>query len=71
MLTLGERIRLERKRYGMTQKELADRSHISKTAMNDLEQGRTRDPSLSVATRIARALGLSLDHLVQEEDSHV
>lgn len=63
MATLGEQIRDKRQQYGMTQAELARRSHLSLQAMNDLEQGRTKDPRFSVMQRIARVLGFSLDSL--------
>jgi transcriptional regulator with XRE-family HTH domain len=66
---LGAFIRQERLEYGMTQKTLAKRVGITTTAMNDLEQGRTRDPRFSVVQRIAQSLGLSLQrfaHVVIE-----
>ena len=65
MLTgLGERIRQARLDYGMSQAELARRIGLSKTAMNDLEQGKTRDPHLSYIVAIAQHLRISLDGLV-------
>jgi len=62
--TIGPRIRQERLRYGMSQAELARRIGISKTAMNDLEQGKTQDPHLSYIWAIADTLRLSIDVLV-------
>ena len=67
---LGERIRHARTTYGMSQAELARRIGISKTAMNDIEQGQTVDPRFSIVERVARALGVSLDLLAREEDAH-
>ena len=68
--TLGERIRKERLRYGMSQTELARRVGISKTAMNQIEMGETADPRLSRIRAIADILGVSMDYLAgrQEED---
>jgi transcriptional regulator with XRE-family HTH domain len=53
----------------MSQAELARRIGISKTAMNDLEQGKTRDPHLSHIIAIADQLRLSLDALVGRQES--
>jgi transcriptional regulator with XRE-family HTH domain len=68
--TLGERIRKERLRYGMSQVELARRIGISKTAMNQIESGETEDPRVSRLRAIADILGVSMDYLAgrQEED---
>jgi transcriptional regulator with XRE-family HTH domain len=52
----------------MSQAELARRVEISKTAMNDIEQGRTKDPGFSVIDRIAKALNVSLDVFASEKD---
>jgi transcriptional regulator with XRE-family HTH domain len=65
MASLGQRIRAARLSYGMSQAELARRVHISKTAMNDIEQNRTADPGFSVVERIAEALGLSVQSFAQ------
>lgn len=65
--TLGERIRQARVQYGMSQAELARRIGMSKTAMNDLEQGKTRDPHLSYIVAIADQLRLSMDRLLDRE----
>lgn len=64
-LTLGERIRIARTRYGMSQAELARRVGISKTAMNDIERGRTTDPKWSIVVAIADHLGLKLESLTE------
>jgi transcriptional regulator with XRE-family HTH domain len=67
-MTLGERIRAERLRYGMSQAELARRAHVSTTAMNDLETGKTQEPRFSLIRDIARTLGVSLDQLAQDKE---
>ena len=66
---IGVKIRHARERYGMSQAELARRIGISKTAMNDLEQGKTRDPRLSHIVAIADQLRLSLDTLVGRKET--
>jgi transcriptional regulator with XRE-family HTH domain len=69
MSSLGQRIRAARLSYGMSQAELARRVHISRTSMNDIEQDRTADPGFSIVERIAKALGIRLEKLT-EEDTH-
>lgn len=71
MEPIGSRIRAARERYGMSQAELARRISISKTAMNDLEQGRTANPGVLHVIAIAEALRLSVDTLLGREVSHV
>ena len=58
-LELGEQIKTARTRLGYTQKQLADRAGIGKTAMFDLEHG---NPGVRLNTLIAvlHELGLSL-----------
>ena len=65
---VGTHIRQARLRYGMSQAELARRIGISKTAMNDLEQGKTRDPHLSYIVAIADELRLSIDTLIGRKE---
>ena len=67
---VGAHIRQARLRYGMSQAELARRIGISKTAMNDLEQGKTRDPHLSYIVAIAEELHLSIDDLIGRQEAH-
>lgn len=64
-LTLGEHIRIARTRYGMSQADLARKVGISKTAMNDIERGRTMDPKWSTVVAIAARLGLKLESLTE------
>jgi transcriptional regulator with XRE-family HTH domain len=53
----------------MSQAELARRIGLSKTAMNDLEQGKTRDPHLSSIVAIADALRPSIDALLGRQEA--
>ncbi len=66
---LGRRVRRLREQRGFSQAELAQRSHISTQYLGEIERGR-RDPSLSVASRLASSLDSSLDFLaIGEADS--
>ena len=61
-LTLGQMIRAAREARGWTQAELADRLQVAQAYLSYLEQDQ-REPSLSIAARIARELNLALDEL--------
>jgi transcriptional regulator with XRE-family HTH domain len=65
---LGERIRRARERYGMSQTELARRTHISKNSMNMIESGKTPDPSALKVKAIADTLRVSTDYLLGRKD---
>ena len=67
-MTLGEHIRQERERRGMSQAELARRIGVSKNTMNMIEESKIADPRFSRILAIARQLGMSLDALVRGTD---
>jgi transcriptional regulator with XRE-family HTH domain len=56
---VGERIRTERERLGLTQAELADRIGSTQPAVARLEAGGVT-PSLDTLGRVAEALGFEL-----------
>jgi transcriptional regulator with XRE-family HTH domain len=68
-----ERLRHLRERRGWNQNELAKRSGVAQAVIHRLEAGvRGVDHlSVGVARRLARALGVSVDHLIgmYDEDS--
>lgn len=57
-----KRLRLEK---GLTQEQLATIAQLSQPTLSQYESGRVT-PSLQAAKRIARALGVSLDSLIDE-----
>jgi DNA-binding XRE family transcriptional regulator len=60
--TLGQTIRTAREAHGLTQADLAARAHVAQAYLSYLEQDQ-REPSLSIAARIARELEIPLDEL--------
>jgi DNA-binding XRE family transcriptional regulator len=69
---LGTPIREARLRAGLTQYALAKAIGISKTAMNDIEQGKTANPGVVHIIAIADTLRLSVDALLgRKETVHV
>lgn len=63
---LGLRLRTFRMRKKLSLQELADKIGASKAHVWDLEQGKTRNPSLGLLTELSRALGVSIKDLVGE-----
>ncbi len=59
-MTFGEKLKELRSEAGMTQAELAELSDVPLGTIRDYEQGK-RDPLLSTAQKLARALNQSLD----------
>ena len=63
MLTFGERLKRLRETRGWSQQELADRSGVPYITIYRCERGLHQEPRVSVAAKLARALGVSLDIL--------
>ena len=67
---ITERLTQIRTAKQMSQRELADTVGISQPAYQYIESGK-KQPSLFVATNIAKTLGVSLDYLVGLKDNEV
>lgn len=68
---VGERVRALREAAGLSLRELASRSGVSPTGLSQVERGET-SPTLTVATKIAAGLGLTLSQLLRlDESEHV
>src|SRR3954452_12420552 len=59
---VGQRLRVERERRGLSLRELARRLEISPSALSQIETGRSR-PSVGTLYAIVSELDLSLDEL--------
>jgi transcriptional regulator with XRE-family HTH domain len=66
MASLGERIRERRMQLKWTQDVLADKAHLSKGFLSDLENN-NRSVGADRLLDIARVLGVSLDYLMKGE----
>jgi transcriptional regulator with XRE-family HTH domain len=64
MPTTGDRIQQIREKTGMTQAELAEKAHVSKGFLSDVENNK-RNVSAQVLLKIANALGASADFLLR------
>ena len=64
-IAIGARIRAARERVHLTQEQLAEIIDISPTHMSVIERG-VKTPKLDTFVRIANALGVSTDALLQD-----
>jgi XRE family transcriptional regulator, aerobic/anaerobic benzoate catabolism transcriptional regulator len=65
---LGERVRAWRTDHGMTRRHLAGASGVSERYLAQLEAGRG-NISVLLLRKVARAMGVALEHLVEEDDA--
>lgn len=63
MMQLNDAIRSERRKLGMTQKQLSEKSGVSTTTIANLELG--RDPNVRTLRKIAVALNTTPAQLIE------
>jgi transcriptional regulator with XRE-family HTH domain len=68
--TFGRAVRSAREARGFTQRELAEAARIADKYLSRIELG-LATPSIYVASRLAIALGVSLDTLVPQKRERV
>lgn len=68
--TIGERIKAEREKVGWSQSKLANEAGVQSSTISQIESGRRKKPSVDVLQRIAKALSITVSHLLgqTEED---
>lgn len=66
-MTVGEHIREIRKKRGMTQAQLAEKSGVAAISIHQYETGK-RNPQLAQLIRIAAVLGFDWNSIVTEEE---
>ena len=69
MMTLAQRVRDFRYAKGWGPDELANRAEISRTALYQIESGKTGLPRAGTLRRIAVALDVSMDALLGEDET--
>ena len=68
MSVVGENIKMRRKALRYSQVALAQRAGVSQSAISDIENpGVTKLPNIDTITKIAAALGCSLDDLTSND----
>jgi len=63
-MTLGDRLKTERERKGMSQRELGRRAQVRYALISELESHKKHDTIGSNLGRLARVLGISVDYLL-------
>lgn len=66
---LGRRIRNRRRRLGLTQEELGERAGLHYSYVGQVERG-DKTPSLRALNKLATALGMPLEALLEEGPSY-
>jgi transcriptional regulator with XRE-family HTH domain len=61
---VGLNVQEARRERGLSQEELADRAAVHQTYLSGVERG-TRNPTILILQKIARALKLDLEDLVR------
>lgn len=62
-------IRRKRMSLGMTQTDLAKKAEISRPYLSEIEKGKS-DPTVTIATRIARVLGTKVESIFLQKMSY-
>jgi len=65
LVALGKAIRSVRKAKGISQEELAHRSHIDRSYMSSLERG-TQNPGVMAIVNVAAGIGVTVTALFAE-----
>ena len=64
-IMLAENIRRLRKKKGLSQEKLARLADISNNTLIKIEQGIAKEPTITTVSKVASALGVSIDELVK------
>lgn len=62
------RLRETRREKGWSQSELSRRSSVPQTVISDIENGVTKSPGIKIVVRLADALGISVNDLLERRD---
>lgn len=65
ILTLGEELKTARANARMSLQEVADRSGFTKSHVWEVEQGRSRNPTIGMVSGLSKALGVPFLRLAQ------
>ena len=66
MSTIAQNIKLYRQKRKMTQKALAEKAGIDFFTLSKVETGATANPTIETIMKIAKALDISVNHLMKE-----
>jgi len=67
-MLIGENVTKIRESKGMTRTALAKKSGVVYRTLENIEKGKTPNPTILIVGKIARALGVSIDMLLWEKE---
>ncbi|MCM1288390.1 MAG: helix-turn-helix domain-containing protein [Clostridium sp.] len=70
-MTFGEKIREERRKQNLTQKELADKIGVTNRVITSYETGKSFPRTRDAYKRIADALGINVNYLLSDDEAFV
>lgn len=70
-MTFGEKIREERKKQNLTQKELADKIGVTNRVITSYETGKSFPRTRDSYKRIADALGINVNYLLSDDEAFI
>ncbi|OGC87210.1 MAG: hypothetical protein A3J10_01590 [Candidatus Sungbacteria bacterium RIFCSPLOWO2_02_FULL_54_10] len=62
---IGENIKKRRTKLGLSQEDFAQKSGVKYTTLTKIESGVIKTPSVLMVEKIAKALGVSIEDLLQ------
>ena len=62
---IGNKIRMLRIKHGYSVSQLSAKANISKSYLSNLENNKKANPSLYVLSKISKALGTTVDYLIE------
>jgi transcriptional regulator with XRE-family HTH domain len=62
---IGKVLQAKREAKGLTQQDLAKRAKVARSYLAKLEAGHSKNPSLAVLQRLAKALGVPVTALLE------
>jgi len=65
-LSVSENVHKYRKNARLSQNQLSEKAGVSRTFISDLERGANKLPSINILCRLAEALNISVDNLIQD-----
>ncbi|MBU5439457.1 helix-turn-helix domain-containing protein [Tissierella sp. MSJ-40] len=67
MSSLGNSIKELRQRYGMTIKELSDKSGVGQSTISEIETGKAKNPKSETLSKLASVLNVTIDELMADK----
>jgi len=64
-INIGENIKKQRARLGLSQEDFANKSGVKYTTLTKIESNVIKKPSVMIMSKIAKAFGVSIEDLIK------